>query len=295
MAAHAHGGAGDGPRGVLGWDVLLAVLLGTALLLYVRGVMRLWRSAGRGRGASGADVARFVLGWAVLAAALLSPIDAVADRSFALHMLQHELLMVVAAPLLVLGRPLEAWAWALSPGGRRATARIARLAWVRIPWRVIAGGAGAWCAHAAALWIWHVPTVFDAALHDVSLHVLQHACFFASALLFWWSVWRGRRGGAALLALFTTMLHTGALGALLTFAPPPWYLGPGPPALLGLSALEDQQLGGLLMWVPGGLAYLIAALVVVARWLAPARSPAMHCHSAKVVRTCLNDSSELSA
>ena len=75
-----------------------------------------------------------------------------------------------------------------------------------------------------------------------------------------------------MLSVFTTMLHTGALGALLTLAPHPWYLAPTQPTVLGLSALEDQQLGGLIMWVPGSLAYLVAGLVLVAGWLSPVRA-----------------------
>jgi cytochrome c oxidase assembly factor CtaG len=219
-------------------------------------------------------VLRFALGWLVLAGALFSPIDALADRSFALHMLQHELLMLVAAPMFVLARPLEAWTWSLSPYLRRRAAVVTHAKWTKPAWRAITSPSGAWCLHASALWIWHVPALFVAALSHPWVHVLQHACFLGSALLFWWSVLRYRaalHGAGAMVSVFTTMLHTGALGALLTLAAHPFYLVPGQPTILGLTALEDQQLGGLIMWVPGSLAYLIAGLILAAGWLAPVR------------------------
>jgi putative membrane protein len=124
--------------------------------------------------------------------------------------------------------------------------------------------------------------LFERALHDQSVHVLQHASFFVTALLFWWTAIapRGdafRAGGAAIASLFTTMLHTGALGALLTFSTAPWYAS----YRLGiagsmLTPLEDQQLGGLVMWVPGGFVYVGAALAIAARWLdrRPREAPA---------------------
>jgi putative membrane protein len=254
------------------FEVLLVGLLAASALAYAGGVAALWRKAGIGRGIRAVEVARFVLGWSVLAAALLSPIDALAGRSFAMHMVQHELLMVVAAPLLVLARPLQAWAWALPSGGQRAFAAAVRPAVVRGAWRALTEPVGAWCFHALALWIWHLPFLFLAALTHEGLHVLQHACFFTSALAFWWAVFGGALrapGPISVACLFTTMLHTGVLGALLTFAPTPWYAHQA--TLLGLTALEDQELGGLVMWIPGSLAYLVAGLAIVAAWLSPAR------------------------
>jgi putative membrane protein len=254
--------------------VTLAALLGTSAMLYAVGVRRLWRRAGTGRGVRAGHALRFTLGWVVLAAALFSPIDALADRSFALHMAQHELLMLVAAPLLVLARPVEAWTWALAPRLRRHAGNIAHARWINRVWRLATCQPGAWCLHAWALWIWHVPVLFIAAVAHPALHVLQHACFLGSALLFWWSVLRdgaGPRAAGAMLSVFTTMLHTSALGALLTLATHASYVATGQATLLGLTALEDQQLGGLVMWVPGSAAYLVAGLAIVAACLAPAR------------------------
>ena len=249
--------------------LIVAIVLGA--LLYAKGVVALWRKAGVGRGIRRGQSVNFALGWTALAGSLLSPIDAWAERSFAVHMIQHELLMVVAAPLIVLGRPLEAWTWALSGPARRFFAAAAKTTVLRTIGYVTTLSLGAWVLHALALWLWHLPILFRAALLNPVVHILQHGCFFGSALAYWWTVVAGRARnprGTSIASLFTTMLHTSALGALLTFAPSPWYVTDGARAF-GLSALEDQQLGGLIMWVPGGMAYMIVGLIVVGRWLAP--------------------------
>jgi putative membrane protein len=247
---------------------LTALLLASALG-YAAGVRRLWKEAGMGRGITRSDAARFASGWLMLVLALASPLDRWADRSFGIHMVQHELLMVVAAPLLVLARPLEAWSWALPVAVTRAIASWNRGLIASWMWRAVTEPVGAWCVHALALWAWHWPAAFAAATANEGVHVLQHASFFVTALCFWWSVFgrRGRPAGASAMAsLLTTMLHTGALGALLTLAPSTWYPTHAP-SPLGLSPLEEQQLGGLVMWLPGSLAYLAAGLWVAWTWL----------------------------
>ncbi len=104
------------------------------------------------------------------------------------------------------------------------------------------------------------------------MHTLQHASFLGTGLLFWWALFHGREGrmgyGAAVFYLFATAMHSGALGALLTFAPSPWYPAyDGATAAWGLTPLEDQQLAGLIMWIPAGLSYLVAGLALVAAWM----------------------------
>jgi putative membrane protein len=247
------------------WVVALLV---ASALLYGTGVTRLWRKAGVGHGIERAAVGRFVAGWMFLAAALVSPIDAWAERFFWMHMVQHEALMLLAAPLLVLGRPLEAWAWALPKRWPIAIAACFRRGAIASAWQAINDPLGAWLLHAAALWLWHLPRLFEAALANEAVHALQHATFFGTALLFWRSVHVATsRGtdGAALASLFTTMAHTGALGALLTVARAPLYPSYAALHTGWLTALEDQQLGGVIMWVPASLAYLFAALAIVAR------------------------------
>jgi putative membrane protein len=256
---------------------LLASLL-TAAVLYGLGVRRLWSTAGRGRGIAPRTVLAFAGGWITLVVALVSPLDPLGGQLFSAHMVQHELLMVVAAPLLVLGRPLAAWTWAFEAATRQRMARAVQRRGVQATWAVLTDPVVAWGLHALALWLWHVPGFFSAALEHEGLHVLQHISFLATALFFWWAALgadpRGARGaGRAAGLLFTTMMHTAALGALLSLAPTPWY-GPyvATADAWGLDPLEDQQLGGLVMWVPSGFAYVLAALVMLGRLLGRQRS-----------------------
>jgi putative membrane protein len=233
---------------------LTALLLAVALVLYVTGVTRLWRKAGAARGVSLRNAACFAAGWFTLAFALLSPLHHLAEERLWAHMVQHELLMVVAAPLFVLARPLEAWAWASRHAAEPflALRQTFRNAWL------------AWSVHAAAVLLWHIPAVFGAAVHDPVLHFAQHASFFGSALVFWWSILApGAQALPGIASAFTTMLYTGALGALMALSRTPWYAG---------YALEDQQLAGLVMWVPAGLAYPAAAAVLLGANLSATRS-----------------------
>jgi putative membrane protein len=239
--------------------------------LYALGIVRLWSHAGRERGVRTPQLLAFAGGWAIVVAALVSPLDPLGNRLFSAHMVQHELLMIGAAPLLVLGRPLAVWAWALPLEWRRGVGAFFHARAWRRPWLIVTGPLAAWVLHALALWLWHVPSLFDAALSDEAVHALQHGSFLVTALLFWWSVLgtTARKDlGIALLSLFTTMVHTGALGALLTLSPVAWYGGylATAPAL-GFDPLEDQQLGGLVMWVPAGLVYVACGLRLATRWI----------------------------
>ena len=275
-SAHGPGVAAVAPGDRLGelgatGEAWIVAALGLAAIAYGAGLARLWRASARGRGISRREAGAFVAGWLVLAFALLGPLDAWSARSFAVHMTQHEALMLIAAPLLVGGRPLAVWSWALSAELRAATHRLlTRTAW-RYVWRTFTRPLGATALQLGVLFAWHLPAWFDRAVTHAGVHALQHASFLAAALCFWWAVRTGAAArasraasGIAVACVFVTMLATGALGALLTFAPVPWYRayvdGAG-----GLSSLEDQQLGGLLMWVPGGLAYLFAGLFHAAR------------------------------
>ena len=225
----------------------------------------------------------FMGGCAALGLLLLGPVDTAAPQSFALHMIQHEGLMLIAAPLLVLGRPLPRFLWALPRGARLVLARALRANPPGRAWALLTAPLTAWVLHALALWLWHAPALFNAALRDPALHEWQHASFLASALLFWHALLRrGSHGSQAmgLLYLFTTTIHTGVLGALLALARQPWYAsaGQGLSTGLGLTPLEDQQLGGLIMWVPGALVYVGAALWLLARWVGPGRAAAGEAH-----------------
>ena len=255
----------------IGWsfDPWVVGCLLVSAALYGVGVARLWHRAGPGRGVHTRRALAFAGGWLATAAALVSPLDALGTQLFSAHMLQHEALMVVAAPLFVLGRPLAAFAWALPPAWRRAIGRFFHRRGWRVPWLLLTAPLAAWLVHALVLWLWHVPAAFEAALASEGVHALQHTSFVLAALLYWWSViGHERRQGAAMASLFTTMIHTGALGALLTLSPVGWYPAYATRTLaFGLDPLEDQQLGGLIMWIPAGAAYVACGLATVARWL----------------------------
>jgi cytochrome c oxidase assembly factor CtaG len=222
------------------------------------------------RGVRRRDVACFASGWIVLAVGVVSPLHALGGVLFSAHMTQHELLMVVAAPLLVLGRPVVAFVWALPRGWRVRAGAWARARWVRRGWSSLTSPAVASALHAGALVLWHLPGPYEATYFSEPLHALQHVSFLATALVFWWALLRPARGreGEAIVYLFAATLLTGALGALLAFAPALWYphyaatTGPW-----GITPLDDQQLGGVIMWVPGGGSYLLAALALFAAWL----------------------------
>jgi putative membrane protein len=174
--------------------------------------------------------------------------------------------------LLVLGRPLIAFLWALPAGWAPKLARASKAASLQMLGSVLTNAFVAWLIHAVVLWTWHVPTLFQATLTSDAMHAAQHASFLGSALLFWWAVMHGQRRalgyGVAVLYLFTTALHSGLLGALLTFAGAIWYPAYAQTtAAWGLTPLEDQQLGGLIMWIPAGLVYIIAGLALFAGWL----------------------------
>ena len=264
LAASAHHVAPGAPA-IEPWG---AACLVASVSLYAVGATRLWQRAGMFRGISRGDALRFAAGWLLLCVALLPPLDAMGERSFAAHMVQHEILMVIAAPLLVTGRPLEAWTWALAPSWRARLALVTRSRALRAIWATLTEPVVAWTLHAIALWTWHVPSLFEAAIASTPVHIAQHTSFLVTALFFWWTVFeRARRnaGAASMASLFTTLGHSGALGALLTFGSTAWY--PSYSGAFGLTALEDQQLGGVLMWGPASFAYLVAALVIASRWL----------------------------
>ncbi len=240
--------------------------------LYFRGVRALWESAGAGHGVRRWEVAAFAGGWLTLALALVSPLHRLGGVLFAAHMAQHELLMVVAAPLLVLGRPIIPFLWALPISWRRVAGGWSAAGPVSATWTVLTLPLMAWAVHAVAVWLWHAPSLYQATLGSEWVHTLQHASFLVTALLFWWALLHGREGRlgrpAAVIYLFTTAGHTSLLGALLTFSPRLWYpLYDSTTGPWGLTPLEDQQLAGVIMWVPAGLSYLVAALALAATWL----------------------------
>jgi putative membrane protein len=245
--------------------VILLLLIGW---IYWRGGKR------RERGESGShDVFRrrqryFWLGWLALAAVLASPLDPMGEVLFSAHMIQHEIIMLIAAPLLVLSRPSSMLLRGMSLFLARGIGTLTRGGSRFKVWQWLVSPPVAWSIHTVGLWGWHLPDLFNASLQNTAVHALQHVSFLWIALLFWFAFLRPYQpsSSAGVLYFFTTAIHASLLGALMTFSPEVWYA----PYLTtapqwGLSALEDQQLGGLIMWIPTGVVFVAAGLFSLAR------------------------------
>jgi putative membrane protein len=262
--AQAHG---DGAE-AWSFDPWVVTPLATFAALYVSGTARLWYRAGAGRGIHTWQVVCYAAGWFTLAGALVSPLHALGEHLFTAHMAEHEIIMACAAPLLALSRPVGAFLWALPTSVRGAVGQVGRQSWVRALWRFATAPLPATVIHGAVIWLWHAPPLFEATIDGIVMHRLQHLSFLLSALAFWWALARRDNRGVALLHLFATMIHTTLLGALLTLSPRLLYPRQTlDAAICGLTPLQDQQLAGLVMWVPAGAIYAGAALAFMALWV----------------------------
>jgi cytochrome c oxidase assembly factor CtaG len=264
--ALAHG-AGDGP---LEWTLSpeLVIPLALALIIYVVGYLRLSKRASNPP--SGAPL--FVSGWAVLTLALVSPLHEAGERSFTMHMIEHELIMLPATLLLAASSAGGVLAWGLPRPLRLALGGSWKSPLQRL-WKRLTDPVTATAIQAIVMWGWHAPPLFDRALDSFGWHIAQHACFFLSSLIFWWAMLRPReRGsgfGVSAACLFATSLIGGALGALMSFSVSPWYAQYAAMGMtgVGLDPVDDQRLAGLIMWIPGGLVHGAAALALAYKWL----------------------------
>jgi putative membrane protein len=260
-----------------GAELAVVVPLGVSLALYLIGAARLWRRAGMGRGIRTINAACFAVGWLTLALALLSPLHDLGEQLFAAHMIQHVVMIGVAAPLLVLGRPGGALSWSLPKTWARGLGAVVRARPIAAGWAVVTNPLIATVLHGLTIWAWHWPALFEAALVNPWVHWLEHATLVASAVVFWWALLgrpaRALGYGVSIAALFVTLLHTSLLGTLLTLSPRLWYAPAPAAAAWGLSALEDQQFAGLIMWIPGAALYTLAALALAGVWITNAGKP----------------------
>jgi putative membrane protein len=216
------------------------------------------------------QIALFIAGWCVLAGALVSPLHGAGERSFAAHMFEHELLMLVAAPLLVAARVQGVMLWMLPHAPRLGLARFFQTRPLARTWHGLTDPVVATALQAAALWLWHAPPLFDLALRSDGWHIAQHLSFLITALLFWSAMFnlrqRRTRPMTIVACLFATAMIGGALGALMALSSSPWYTGYRALGLdaFGLTPTQDQQIAGLLMWIPGGMVHLGVAITLFA-------------------------------
>lgn len=267
----AHAGAHDGAVDWVAWvNAITAVILMVLTLAYGLGAARLLRASRRG--VRWWEITSFMAGVASVAVALLSRLDPLSDRLFSAHMAQHQILMIIGAPLMVIGRP---WVVVLAAMPRGLRERIGTFWNRRLDhwWRIVSRPLPVLLVHTMVIWIWHVPLLYEGAIRFEPLHAFQHLCFFLAAALFWWSVTHGRFGrvgyGMAVVYTFFTAMHTSILGVLLMIHERLWY-----PIYEGrtgsMSPVDDQHLAGILMWIPSGVVLVVIALTLFAAWLGEA-------------------------
>lgn len=262
----AHGGHSHSTAPGWTFDPWVVVPLLLLLAAYAVGHRRLSRRSKIARPGGG----WFLAGWLVLALSLVSPLHEGGERSFTLHMIEHELIMLVATLLMSIGPVGGVLAWGL-PDGLRRTLRGGWKAPFAAVWRRATEPVTATIVQAVVLWTWHAPPMFDRGLQSPGWHVAQHLSFIIASLAFWRAM-LDLRGGSELLGaacLFLTSLVEGALGALMALSNSAWYEGYAAMGLsgIGLDPVSDQQIAGLLMWIPGGLIHGAAALTLLHLWL----------------------------
>jgi len=254
------------------WETGIVLPLIAMAVLYAVGTWRIRKRNQKRTVINGWQLTSFWIGWLTLVLALDSPLHKLGEVLFSAHMTQHELLMVVAAPLIAFSKPLIAGLFALPELWRVRIGALTKTSWFSAGWSRLSAPLTVWCLHGSTIWAWHIPFLYQATLDNEAVHALQHICFLGTALLFWWTLVHGRYGrlgyGVAFVYVFTTALHTGVLGALMTFTRQVWYpLYDGRTAPWHLSPLEDQQLGGLIMWIPSGVVFLVVGLAMLAAWI----------------------------
>jgi cytochrome c oxidase assembly factor CtaG len=239
------------------FEVLPGIGMVVAGLLYLRGVTMRYRGTPRWR------IVSFYGGLVAAALAIYGGIGHLAEATFSGHMIQHVILMSVAAPAIVVGDAGRV----LRAGSPRAVLRAMGL----VPARVRAGIRNPFVAMAAftvVLWAWHLPVLYEIALRQPAFHALEHLSFVATSLLLWSVVFGKRRASdaVALLVVFVTSLAGAALGAIIALAGSVLYpIHAVIAAASGIDALVDQQLAGAIMWIPPGVLNLLAMVVITAR------------------------------
>lgn len=245
------------------WNWNPSIVIGTALIvgLYLYAIGPLRKRHGFERVRKG-QIFVFMLGVGLMFLSLVSPLDELGDSYlFSAHMVQHLFLTVVGPPLLLIGMP----EWFIRPIIRNRVL-FAILRFLTLP-------AIAFVIFNADFFLWHAPALYDATLENESIHILEHLTFIIFGLLFWWPIFSPSKDlprlsiGGQILYLFLSGMPVVLLGAGLTFASPLYAPYIAAPRVWGISAATDQQLGGLIMWVPGNFIFIIIMSVLFLRWM----------------------------
>lgn len=258
------------------WNIEPSILIPFLVIaaIYLKGMLNVWQRAGAGHGIGRWRSTSFGCALLAIIVAFVSPIDALSEVLFSVHMVQHMILILIVAPLLVMSDFHLAFLWAL-PGAwvKVLIPRLNQNQTLSKAWKVLSNPVFAWLSFSVALWAWHAPAFYEAALNNKVFHIFEHAVFLTTALLFWWVLLKpiGQKYlhyGMAIPYLFTTVLQSGILGALMSFTSRPWY--PTYTTLVtpwGLTPLQDQQIAGLTMWIPVGMVFSLLTIGYLAAWL----------------------------
>jgi cytochrome c oxidase assembly factor CtaG len=246
------------------WNWEPSIVIGTALLvgLYLYGIGPLRRKYHLADEVKRGQVVAFLLGVFIMFLALVSPLDELGDSYlFSAHMVQHLFITLVGPPLLLIGTP----GWLLRPLWRNRTVFLIA--------RVFTFPALAFLLYNADFWLWHAPPLYNATLENQGIHILEHVTFIVFGILNWWPIFSPSEElprlslGGQILYIFLTGMPTVALGAGLTFFPPLYAPYLAAPRIWGLSAAVDQQLGGLIMWIPGNIFYIVIVSILFIQWM----------------------------
>jgi len=244
------------------WEpsILIATVLITGLYLYAIGPLRK-RYFPEEPVKTGQTVS-FLLGIFFMFLSLVSPLDELGDSYlFSAHMVQHLVLTMIGPPLLVIGTP----GWFIKPLVRNKIAfRVAK---------ALTYPAVAFVLYNVDFWLWHAPPLYNATLENQNIHILEHLTFIVFGILNWWPMFSQSKDlprlsiGGQVLYLFLSGMPSVLLGAGLTFSPPLYAPYIAAPRVWGISAATDQQLGGLIMWVPVSISYIVVMSVLFIRWM----------------------------
>jgi putative membrane protein len=259
--------------------------------IYAWGMRNVWKRASAGHGITKRHYSCFLGALLALLIAFASPLDALSDVLFSAHMVQHMVLILIAAPLLVMSDFPLAFLWAVPRAqAQNLGYRSQQLTTLSRIWRALSSAVFAWLLFALTMWVWHASTLYEAALRNEAIHALEHLVFLGSAMLFWWALLKPTtqkhvQYGMAIPYLFTTILQSGILGALMTFSSRPWYsYYTTLVTSWGITPLQDQQLAGLIMWIPGGAIFTLLDIGYFAAWLRVLEERSLRMHNREILR-----------